>query len=59
LDLWWLARTLRYGGFFPDVFFPAVWAFVCIVHLGEGLYAATLARRHHMPWYIAVRISLM
>jgi len=51
---WWLARTLRYGGFFPDVFFPTVWAFTCVVHLGEGFYAATLARRHHMPWHIAV-----
>ncbi|KAH9961893.1 hypothetical protein BC827DRAFT_1130937 [Russula dissimulans] len=53
-NFWWLARTLRYGGFFPDVLFPSIWAFVCVVHLGEGAYAATLARRHHMPWHIAI-----
>ena len=52
---WWLARTLRYH-VFPAALFTAVWAFVGVVHASEGVYAATLARKHHMPWHIAVRV---
>jgi len=50
---WWLAHALR-PGIFPDWIFPPIWAFVFIVHAGEGVYAATLARKHHMPWHIAI-----
>jgi hypothetical protein len=53
-NFWRLARILRYDTF-PDAVFPAVWAFVCIVHVAEGAYAATLARKHNMPCLIAVR----
>jgi tryptophan-rich sensory protein len=52
---WWLARTLR-PAVFPDWFFPPIWAFVYIAHAGEGVYATTLARKHHMPWHIAVSV---
>ena len=57
-NFWWLARVLRYDTF-PDAVFPAVWAFVCIVHVAEGAYAATLARKHNMPWHIAVRRAFL
>lgn len=50
---WWLARTLR-PGILPDWIFPPIWAFIVIVHSSEGVYAATLARKHHMPLHIAV-----
>lgn len=50
---WWLARTLR-SGILPDWIFPPIWAFIVIVHSAEGVYVATLARKHHMPWHIAV-----
>jgi len=50
---WWLARTLRYH-VFPAAFFTAVWVFVGVAHGSEGVYAATLARKHHMPWHIAM-----
>ncbi|KAI0288592.1 hypothetical protein BC826DRAFT_1037161 [Russula brevipes] len=50
-DFWWLARTLR--AIVPDALFPPIWAFVCVVHLSEGAYAATLTHKHHMPWHIA------
>ena len=56
-NFWWLARTLRYH-VFPAALFTAVWAFVGVVHASEGVYAATLARKHHMPWHIAVRCLL-
>ncbi|KAI9451592.1 hypothetical protein F5148DRAFT_539432 [Russula earlei] len=49
---WWLAHALRHD-VFPDALFPAVWAFVLVVHGAEGAYAATLARKHRMPWHIA------
>ncbi|KAI0299974.1 hypothetical protein B0F90DRAFT_1630535 [Multifurca ochricompacta] len=48
---WWLARTLR-SSIFPDAFFPPTWAFVYVAHFAEGAYAATLARKHQMPWHI-------
>jgi hypothetical protein len=57
-NFWWLARVLRYDTF-PDALFPAVWAFVGIVHVAEGVYAATLARKHNMPWHIAVRQAIL
>ncbi|KAF8465142.1 hypothetical protein DFH94DRAFT_783941 [Russula ochroleuca] len=50
---WWLARTLR-PGVFPDWIFSPIWAFIVIVHSSEGAYVATLARKHHMPWHIAM-----
>ncbi|KAH9057367.1 hypothetical protein EDB87DRAFT_1675754 [Lactarius vividus] len=49
---WWLASTLR-PRVFPDGFFPVTWVIVVIIHVGEGLYATTLARKHRMPWNIA------
>jgi hypothetical protein len=52
---WWLARTI-YHGIFPIWMVPLSWAFVIIVHTGEGVYAATLAYKHHMPWHIAVSL---
>jgi hypothetical protein len=54
---WWLARTLR-PGVFPDWIFSPIWAFIVIVHSSEGAYVATLARKHHMPWHIAVSSRL-
>jgi hypothetical protein len=50
---WWLARTIC-PGIFPNWMIPLTWAFVVIVHTGEGAYTATLAYKHHMPWHIAV-----
>jgi hypothetical protein len=52
-EFWWLARTLR-PAIVPDWAFPLSWAVVFIAHTGEGAYATILARRHHMPWHIAV-----
>lgn len=54
-DFWWLARTLRYHTF-PAAFFTAVWVIVGVIHVSEGVYAATLARKHRMPWHIGVRV---
>ncbi|KAF8497782.1 hypothetical protein F5888DRAFT_1906566 [Russula emetica] len=48
---WWLARTIC-PGIFPNWMIPLSWTFVTIVHGGEGVYAATLAYKHHMPWRI-------
>ena len=50
---WWLARTLV-PGIFPKWIIPPIWAFTFLVHGGEGAYMATLVRKHHMPWHIAV-----
>jgi hypothetical protein len=55
---WWLARTLV-PGIFPKWILPPIWAFTFIVHGGEGVYMATLVRKHHMPWHIAVSLSVM
>lgn len=52
---WWLARTLC-PGIFPEWAPRPIWAFVVVAHSAEGLYATTLARRHHMPWHIAVSV---
>ena len=52
---WWVARKLR-PGVLPDAFFTATWVFVIVVHAGEGLYATTLARKHHMPWNVGVSV---
>lgn len=52
---WWLASKLR-PRVFPDGFFTATWIFVIVVHVGEGLYATTLARKHRMPWNVGVRV---
>ena len=52
---WWLARTLC-PGIFPEWAPRPIWAFVVIAHSAEGLYATILARRHHMPWHIAVSL---
>jgi hypothetical protein len=54
---WWLARTLC-PGLVPSWMVPFSWAIVAIAHIGEGAYAATLTYRHHMPWHIAVSLSL-
>jgi hypothetical protein len=56
-SFWWLARTLR-PGIFPDWTIRPIWAFVYIVHFAEGLYGASLARKHNMPWHIAVSVPL-
>lgn len=48
---WWLASKLR-PRVFSDGFFTATWVFVIVVHVGEGLYATTLARKHRMPWTV-------
>src|SRR6266850_2983437 len=50
---WLPARMLRY--IFPNVLFRAVWVFACVMGISEGVYAAYLARKHQMPWHIAVR----
>lgn len=52
---WWLARTVRYH-LFPPALFTAAWLIVLAFHTAEGVYAATLARKHRMPWHIAVRV---
>lgn len=52
---WWLASKLR-PRVFSDGFFTATWVFVIVAHVGEGLYATTLARKHRMPWNVAVRV---
>jgi len=52
---WWLAHILC-PGIFPIWFKPLIWAIVIILHVGEGVYAATLAYKHHMPWHIAVSL---
>ena len=54
---WSLARALRHV--FPHWVFIAAWAFVGVAHTSEGLYVVTLARKHHMPWPIAVRIVFL
>jgi hypothetical protein len=50
---WWLAHVLC-PGIFPTWFIPLSWGFTIIAHAGEGLYATSLAYKHHMPWHIAV-----
>ncbi|KAN0118997.1 hypothetical protein V8E52_004769 [Russula decolorans] len=50
---WWPARTIC-PGIVPDWIIPLSWAFVAIVHTGEGVYTATLAYKHHMPRNIAM-----
>ena len=50
---WWLARTIC-PGIFLNWIPPPIWAFVFVVHLGEGAYTANLAHKHHMPWHIVV-----
>jgi hypothetical protein len=52
---WWLARTLR-PGIFPDWTIRPLWWFVYVAHSVEGFYAVSLARKHHMPWHIAVSV---
>jgi hypothetical protein len=52
-DFWWLARAIC-PGFVPSWMIPLSWAIVAIAHTGEGVYAATLTYKHHMPWHIAV-----
>ena len=54
---WWLARAVC-PGIFPNWMIPLSWAFVVIAHTGEGVYTATLAYKHHMPWHIAVSLHL-
>lgn len=53
-SFWWLAHTVRSSVFLDSLILP-VWVVVYIVHISEGVYAATLARKHHMPWHIGVR----
>lgn len=55
-SFWWLAHTVRSSVFLDSLILP-VWVVVYIVHISEGVYAATLARKHHMPWHIGVRAS--
>jgi len=50
---WWLARTLRSIEFLDSIVFPA-WVFTFIVHSAEGVYAATLMRKHRMTWPIGM-----
>jgi len=52
-SFWWLAHTIC-PGIFPNWFIHLGWAIVIVAHTGEGVYAATLAYKHHMPWHIAV-----
>jgi len=52
-NFWWLARTLR-PGIFPDWTIRPLWCFVFIAHSMEGFYAGSLARKHNMPWHIAM-----
>jgi Domain of unknown function (DUF4499) len=54
---WWLARTLRSIKFLDSIVFPA-WVFTCVAHTAEGVYAATLMRKHRMTWRIGVCTSL-
>jgi hypothetical protein len=54
---WWVARTLRSYEFLDSLIIP-LWVFVYVVHAAEGVYAATLVRKHHMPWHIGVCASL-
>jgi Domain of unknown function (DUF4499) len=56
-DFWWLARTIRSIEFLDALILPS-WVFLAIAHISEGAYAATLARKHHMPWHIGVCASL-
>jgi hypothetical protein len=53
---WWLARTLRSYEFLDSLIIPS-WVFLCVVHAAEGVYVATLVRKHHMPWHIGVCAS--